>query len=54
MKTAKANRDEVRENSFTVMSTNAEKMSYIQEASRLGLSLSAWVRMILNEKISQK
>lgn len=54
MKTAKSNRDEVRENSFTVPATKAEKAAFVKESHEMGLSLSAWVRMILNEKISQK
>lgn len=54
MKTAKSNRDEVRENSFTVMATKAEKEAVSREAAKMGLSMSAWVRMVLNEKINQK
>lgn len=53
MKTAKTNRDEVRENSFTVMATRAEKEAYKKTADKSGLTLSSWVRMILNEKINQ-
>ena len=54
MKTPKSNRDEVRENSFTVMATKAEKEAIQKMADKSGLSLSAWVRMVLNEKINQK
>ena len=54
MKTPKINRDEVRENSFTVMATKAEKEAIKKMADKSGLSLSAWVRMVLNEKINQK
>ncbi len=54
MKTPKANRDEVRESSFTVLSTREEKESYTKEAQKMGLTRSAWVRMVLNEKINQK
>ena len=54
MKTAKTNRDEVRANSFTVMASKAEKEAYMQESNKMGLSLSAWVRMVLAEKINKK
>ena len=54
MKTPKANRDEVRENSFTVMATRLEKEAIRKMADKSGLSISAWVRMVLNEKINQK
>lgn len=54
MKTAKSNRDEVRENSFTVMTTKTEKERLIAEAHKKGLSLSALVRMILNEHFEKK
>lgn len=54
MKTAKSNRDEVRENTFTVMATREEKEAIQREARKIGLSMSAWVRMVLNEKINQK
>lgn len=54
MKIAKSNRDEVRENSFTVMATKAEKDAIQARAEKMGLSMSAWVRMVLAEKINQK
>ena len=54
MKTPKSNRNEVRENSFTVMATKAEKEAIQKMADKSGLSLSAWVRMVLNEKINQR
>lgn len=54
MKTPKINRDEVRENSFTVMATKAEKDAYTKAGEKLGLTRSAWIRMVLNEKINQK
>lgn len=54
MKTAKSNRDEVRENSFTVLTTKAEKEAIQRMADKSGLSMSAWVRMVLNEKINRK
>lgn len=54
MKTAKVNRAEVRENSFTVTATKAEKEAVQKMANQSGLSMSAWVRMIIAEKINQK
>lgn len=53
MKRAKINRDEVRQNSFTVMATKSEKEAIQKMADKSGLSMSAWVRMVLNEKINQ-
>ena len=54
MKTAKENRDEIRANSFTVMATKEEKERLVAEAHKKGLSLSALVRMILNEHFEKK
>ena len=54
MKTAKDNRDEVRENTLTITATRAEKEAIKKAANKIGLTMSAWVRMVLNEKINQK
>ena len=54
MKTPKSNREEVRANTFTVTATRAEKEAIQNAAHKSGLSLSAWVRMVLVEKINQK
>ena len=54
MKTKKPNRDEVRENSFTVMATKIEKERVVSEAHKKGLSLSSLVRMIINEHFERK
>lgn len=54
MKTAKINRDEVRENTICIPVTKEEKESVQNTASKIGLTMSAWVRMVLNEKINQK
>ena len=54
MKTPNANRDEVRETTFTVTATKAEKEAIQEMAYKTGLTLCAWVRMVLNEKINQK
>lgn len=54
MKTPKANRDEVRESTFTVTATKAEKETIQEMARQSGLSMSSWVRMVLAEKINNK
>ena len=54
MKKPNENRDEVRENALTVMSTKEEKAAIKKMANKSGLTMSAWVRMVLNEKINQK
>ena len=54
MKTPNANRDEVRESTFTVTATKAEKEAIKKAANKIGLTMSAWVRMVLAEKINQK
>jgi hypothetical protein len=54
MKTPKANRDEVRANSLCVLLSAEEKAAVGKEAYKAGLSLSAWARMVLNEKLKQK
>lgn len=52
MKTPKANRDEVRDSTFTVTVTRSEKQTIQDMANRSGLTLSAWVRMVLVDKIN--
>ena len=54
MKTAKKNHEEVRESTFTVTVTKAEKEAIKKAANKIGLTMSAWVRMVLNEKLNQK
>ncbi|MBO5854391.1 MAG: hypothetical protein J6Q61_06610 [Bacteroidales bacterium] len=54
MKKAKTNRDEVRENSFTVMATKEEKERLAAEAHKKGLSLSSLVRLITNDYFERK
>lgn len=54
MNKPKANRDEVRETTFTVTATRAEKEAIQRMANQNGLSMSALVRMVLAEKINQK
>ena len=53
MKTPNANRDEVRESTFTVTATKAEKEAIKKMANKSGLTMSAWVRMVLSEKINR-
>ena len=54
MKTAKSNRDEVRENTLCILLSAPEKEAVEKEAKKIGLSMSAWARMVLAEKINQK
>lgn len=54
MKKPKSNRDEVRENTLCILLTAPEKEAVEKEASKMGLSMSAWTRMVLAEKINQK
>ena len=54
MNKPKANREEVRETTFTVSVTRAEKKAIQCEANKVGLTMSSWVRMIIGEKINHK
>ena len=54
MKTAKTNRDEVRGNALCVLLSAEEKAAIESEAYKAGLSMSAWARMVLNEKTKKK
>lgn len=54
MKKPKANRENVCGNTLSILLTDAQKEAVERESSRVGLSMSAWVRMILAEKINQK
>lgn len=54
MKKAKSNREEVRANTLSVLLSATEKKAIEKEASKTGLSMSAWARMVLAEKINQK
>lgn len=54
MKTKKINRDEVRQENLSIPMTKGEKDAIQYEASRKGLTMSAWVRMVIAEKINEK
>jgi antitoxin component of RelBE/YafQ-DinJ toxin-antitoxin module len=54
MKTPKKNRAEVRSNTLSILLTDEQKEAVEAEANKMGLSMSAWARMILAEKINQK
>lgn len=49
MKIAKKNRDEVRENTLTVPMTKEEKESVQSAADNMGISMSAFARMVLKD-----
>lgn len=52
MKTRKSNRDEVRENTLAIPMTKAEKEAIRQASAQSGLTMTAWARMVLNQKIN--
>lgn len=54
MNKPKVNRDDVRETTFTVTVTRAEKDAIQTVAAQMGLTMSSWVRMVVAEKINQK
>lgn len=54
MKTAKINREDVRGNTLSILLTDSQKGAVEKEANKAGLSMSAWARMVLAEKINQK
>ena len=54
MKTAKTNREKVRESTFTVTVTKEEKEAIQEMAYKTGLTVCARVRMVLAEKLNQK
>lgn len=49
MKTAKSNRDEVRENSLTVPMNKEEKQAVQNAANNMGVSMSAFARIVLKD-----
>lgn len=54
MKTPKVNRDEVRGNTLAILLTKEQKKAVEDAANKMGLTMSAWARMVLAEKINQK
>ena len=53
MNKPKENREEVRNNFFAVAVNNAEKKAIKKESNKMGISMSAWVRMVIAEKINR-
>lgn len=49
MKTPKRNRDEVRANTLVIPMRKDEKERIIKAADAMGVSMSAYVRIVLNE-----
>lgn len=49
MKTAKSNRDEVRENMLCIPMSKEEKRAVQNGADEMGVSMSAFVRMVLKD-----
>ncbi len=54
MKTKRVNRDEVRENRLTIPMAKAEKEAIQKMADKSGLTMTAWVRMVLIREINRK
>ena len=54
MKIARKNRDTVRSEEIIIKVTSIEKRAVMAAADQHGLTMSAWIRMVLNEKINQK
>ena len=54
MKTAKNDRAAIRGNTLAILLTDSQKEAIEKEANKAGLSMSAWARMVLAEKINQK
>lgn len=53
MKTAKTDRSEVREHTLSIMLSAPEKESVEREANKMGLTMSAWARMVLKSHIEK-
>lgn len=49
MKTAKTNRDEVRENTLSIPMTKDEKESVQKAANDMGVSMSAFARIVFKD-----
>ena len=49
MKTAKTNRDEIRQNTLTVPMSRDEKMMVQKAADDMGVPMSAFVRIVLKD-----
>lgn len=53
MKTAKTDRNEVRENTLCILLTPPEKKKVETKARSVGLSMSAWARMVLVREVNK-
>lgn len=53
MKTSKANRDEVKEETITFSYEKPKKEKLQKLADDMGISMSAFVRLAINEKINK-
>jgi hypothetical protein len=54
MNKPRLNRKSVKEKTLAVMLTDSEKKIVEEKANEAELSMSAWARMVLVEKINQK
>lgn len=53
MKTAKTNRDEIRQNTLCVPMSKEEKMMVQKSACEMGISMSAFARMALKDFVKK-
>ena len=54
MKTKKANREDVRENSLTIPVTDSEKERVQRAADEMGVSMSAFARIVLKDFLKKE
>lgn len=54
MKLKKANRDEVREATITFPTTAGEKKKIQKAANEKGITMSAFIRMVMNDYLKDK
>ena len=54
MNKPREDRESVRSDTFTVSATRAEKEAIMKMASNSGLTMSAWVRMVIRKEIDKK
>lgn len=54
MKTPRTNRDEVKEETITFNYEKPKKEKLQKLADDMGISMSAYIRLAINEKINQK
>ena len=54
MKTAKSNRDEVRENTLAILLSREEKNAVQNKADEMGVSMSTFARIVLKDFLKKE